>query len=96
MQFKYISIADVNDASNKPSTNNNASEIIWFKNVHSGKHFQEGGVIASLEREFDTDDIQSIVSVDVDKDGFEGTLVTGEKSRYKFDEIESATIQIKF
>ena len=33
---------------------------------------------------------------DVDKDGFEGTLVTGVKSRYNFDEVESATIQIKF
>ena len=33
---------------------------------------------------------------DVDKDGFGGILVTGDKSRYKFDEIESATIQIKF
>ena len=33
---------------------------------------------------------------DVDKDGFEGLLVNGVKSRYKFDEIESATIQIKF
>ena len=32
----------------------------------------------------------------VDKDGFEGILDTGVKSRYKFDEIESATIQIKF
>ena len=32
----------------------------------------------------------------VDKYGFEGILVTGVKSRYKFDEIESATIQIKF
>ena len=33
---------------------------------------------------------------DVDKDGFEGVLVNGVKSRYNFDEIESATIQIKF
>ena len=33
---------------------------------------------------------------DVYKDSFEGTLVTGVKSRYKFDEIESAKIQIKF
>ena len=33
---------------------------------------------------------------DVDNYGFEGILVTGVKSRYKFDEIESATIQIKF
>ena len=32
----------------------------------------------------------------VDKDSFEGILITGVKSRYKFDEIESATIQIKF
>ena len=32
----------------------------------------------------------------VDKDGFEGILENGLKSRYKFDEIESATIQIKF
>ena len=32
----------------------------------------------------------------VDKYGFKGILVTGVKSRYKFDEIESATIQIKF
>ena len=32
----------------------------------------------------------------VDEYGFEGILVTGVKSRYKFDEIESATIQIKF
>ena len=30
------------------------------------------------------------------KDSFEGTLVSGVKSRYKFEEIESATIQIKF
>ena len=30
------------------------------------------------------------------KDSFEGTLVSGVKSRYKFKEIESATIQIKF
>ena len=33
---------------------------------------------------------------DVDKDGFNGVLVNGFKSRYNFDEIESATIQIKF
>ena len=33
---------------------------------------------------------------DVDKDGFEGVFVNGVKSRYNFDEIESATIQIKF
>ena len=33
---------------------------------------------------------------DVYDDSFEGTLVTGVKSRYKFNEIESATIQIKF
>ena len=32
----------------------------------------------------------------VDKDSFEGILITGVKSLYKFDEIESATIQIKF
>ena len=30
------------------------------------------------------------------KDSFEGTLVSGVKSRYKFEEIELATIQIKF
>ncbi len=33
---------------------------------------------------------------DVYDDSFEGTLVSGVKSRYKFNEIESATIQIKF
>ena len=38
----------------------------------------------------------SLKLTDVFKDSFEGTLVSGVKNRYKFDEIESATIQIKF
>jgi len=33
---------------------------------------------------------------DVYENSFEGILETGIKSRYKFEEIESATIQIKF
>tara|TARA_B100000579_G_scaffold416267_1_gene411648 strand:+ start:611 stop:1039 length:429 start_codon:yes stop_codon:yes gene_type:complete len=33
---------------------------------------------------------------DVNKDGFEGILDTGVKSCHKFDEVELATIQIKF
>ena len=37
----------------------------------------------------------SLKLTDVFKDSFEGTLVSGVKSRYKFDEIESAIIQIK-
>jgi len=33
---------------------------------------------------------------DVYENSFEGILETGNRSRYKFEEIESATIQIKF